>query len=606
MTESAWDSSWARRRSRLILGSLLAVATVAATIQPVRSYDLWWHLATGRIMASEGRIPEKDPFSFTRAGTDWLDHEWLFQKLAYQGYRVADWRLLLPGTAAIGLGTYLLLALSLRGRMREAGAGWLLLALSLAGGRFRFDFRPEMLSYFFLAAVFAILEGSRHEKRAGLAWLLFPLFALWANVHPAALLGAASVFAWLAGEWIQLRLEKRPAPIRSARFWIALGSPLALLLNPGGWRLMMVPIEIRRIVASGHAPNREWFRPQWQDFPLFFGSVALGLLVLTIPICSALVSPLLAKRRRAIGPQSMAPSQEGGVGGALRSALATIDWAPTLVLGLMTWMAFQQLRNIGFFFLVLPLALARPVSLLLEKGRVPAWAAGALGGVVLVLLTPVFLREAPSWNEESLLAQVAPEKAIRFLQEHRVGKRLFNDVKFGGYLIWRRYPEYRVFIDGRNEIYDPLLKTIFAALGEGRRWEAMLDGLEIDAAMLRRGQVQKVEYPSATAGAMPRRETRAFSVAYFQRSSWALVYWDDLSLIFVRRGDPAYAGLLKEEYQVVNPDDAPHLVQAIRSGQVKVEEALREVDRKLGEDPRCVTALALRRQLESLKSNPSN
>jgi hypothetical protein len=85
-----------------------------------------------------------------------------------------------------------------------------------------------------------------------------------------------------------------------------------------------------------------------------------------------------------------------------------------------------------------------------------------------------------------------------------------------------------------------------------------------------------------------------------------LVYWDDLSLIFVRRGDPAYASLLKEEYQVVNPDDTPHLVQAIRSGQVKVEEALREVDRKLGEDPRCETALALRRQLDSLKSNPSH
>ncbi len=605
MTESAWDSFWARPRARLILGSLLAIATVAATIQPVRSYDLWWHLATGRLMASEGRIPDADPFSFTRAGTDWLDHEWLFQHLAYQGYRVAEWRLLLPGTAAIGLGTYLLLALCLLRRAREASTGWLLLALSLAGGRFRFDFRPEMLSYFFLAAVFAILEGSRHEKPPRLAWLLFPLFALWANVHPAALLGAASVFSWLAGEWIQLRLERRPAPIRSRRLWIALGSPLALLLNPGGWRLMMVPIEIRRIVTSGHAPNREWLRPQWQDFPLFFGSVALGLLVLVVPICSSLVSSLLAKRRRAHGLQWMVPSHEEGVGGALRCALATIDWAPTLVLGLMTWMAYQQLRNIGFFFLILPLALARPMSLLLEKGRVPAWAAGALGGVVLVLLTPVFLRGAPSWSEESLLAQVAPDKAIRFLHEHRVGKRLFNDVKFGGYLIWKRYPEYRVFIDGRNEIYDPLLKTIFAALGDWKGWEAMLDGFQIDAAMLRRGQVQKVEYPSATAGVMPRREDRAFSAAYFQRSSWALVYWDDRSLIFVRRGDPAYAGLLKEEYQVVNPDDTPHLAQAIRSGQVQVEEAMREVDRKLGEDPRCETALALRRQLESLKANPS-
>jgi hypothetical protein len=39
---------------------------------------------------------------------------------------------------------------------------------------------------------------------------------------------------------------------------------------------------------------------------------------------------------------------------------------------------------------------------------------------------------------------------------------------------------------------------------------------------------------------------------------------------------------------------------------VNVEEALREVERKLGEEPHCGTALELRRQLASLKANPFN
>jgi hypothetical protein len=99
---------------------------------------------------------------------------------------------------------------------------------------------------------------------------------------------------------------------------------------------------------------------------------------------------------------------------------------------------------------------------------------------------------------------------------------------------------------------------------------------------------------------------RAFSAAYFQQSSWALVYWDDLALIFVRRTDPAYAVLLQAEYRVVNPDDAPHLMQEIRSGRVEVGAALREVDRKLEEDPRCAAAQALRRQLLSMQVNPAN
>jgi len=451
------------------------------------------------------------------------------------------------------------------------------------------------------------LQNSRREGRARLAWLLFPLFAVWANAHPAALLGAASAVLWLAGEWLQSRLAKEPAPILSSRFWIVLTSPLALLLNPGGWRLIVVPIEIRRIVASGHAPNREWLQPQFSDFPLFFGSVAFALLILLSPVCISLLAFLFSKGRRPGMSHSadLSLSAEGR-GGALRSILGVIDWAPTLVLALMTWMAFQQLRNIGFFFLILPLALVRPLSLLLEMVRVPAWAPRVLGGAVLALLIPIFLGSAPEWNEKSVLAPVAPENAVRFLQANRVGERLFNDVKFGSYLIWRRFPEHRVFIDGRNEIYDPLLERIFWALGDWSRWQGMLDDFRIDAAMLRRGQVQAVVYPPAAAGGMPRREMRAFSAAYFQQSLWALVYWDDHCLIFVRREDPAYAGLLKTEYRVVNPDDAPHLIQAIRSGQVDVEEALREVDRKLGEDPLCQTALALRGELASLKSNPSN
>src|SRR4029434_4458307 len=163
---------------------------------------------------------------------------------------------------------------------------------------FRFDFRPEMLSYLFLAAVCALLLNSRREGRARLAWLLFPLFAVWANTHPAVLLGAASLFAWLAGEWIQTRLANRRVLVSSPRLWIALASPSALLLNPGGWRLIAVPMEIRRIVASGHAPNREWFQPQFADFPLFFGSVAFVLLVLLSPVCVSLTAFLFPVGRR--------------------------------------------------------------------------------------------------------------------------------------------------------------------------------------------------------------------------------------------------------------------------------------------------------------------
>jgi hypothetical protein len=43
-----------------------------------------------------------------------------------------------------------------------------------------------------------------------------------------------------------------------------------------------------------------------------------------------------------------------------------------------------------------------------------------------------------------------PEGAVSFIKRNAIGGRMFNDLRWGGYLIWRLYPEHKVFIDGRT------------------------------------------------------------------------------------------------------------------------------------------------------------
>ena len=43
-----------------------------------------------------------------------------------------------------------------------------------------------------------------------------------------------------------------------------------------------------------------------------------------------------------------------------------------------------------------------------------------------------------------------PEGALRWVEKWRPAGNVWNALSFGGYLIWRRYPETRVFIDGRT------------------------------------------------------------------------------------------------------------------------------------------------------------
>ena len=574
---------------------LLLAAAAAATLKAAENYDFWWHLASGRLMVAEGKLLHTDPFSFTRPGIPWLNHEWLVQVAGYLGYRAAGEWFPALGVMALAVATYLLLSMCVTARGSGFPGVWLLLALSLAGARFRFDPRPEMASCFFLALLCFLLGSSSEPGKERRAWLLFPLFALWSNVHPAVLLGAAVAVLWLAGESIQRRLRPEAPPSGGRRDLIVLGSLSAMLLNPGGWRLLAVPLELRRIVASGHAPNMEWARPELADFPLFhLALVAAGGLLLLVVLQDI---PFLRRLQRGTATPGSGPG-----GGGWRAAMDNLEWAPTLAAALAVLLALQQLRNIAFFFLLLPLALRRPFARFVAQARVPDTALKLLEGSALVLLIGVFLRTAPEWRHGRYLARITPSRAAAFLEANGVGRRLFNDVKFGGYLAWMRTPAERVFIDGRNEVYDSLLEEVFTALGSWERWEALLDRYGIDAAMLRRGQLQAVQYAPEAPGSPPRREMRAFSAAYFQPVKWALIYWDDDALVFVRRDDPRYRDLLAREFRIVNPDDSAHLLSEIRQGRLDRSQALAEVDRKLEEDPDCATARRLRHELQAAES----
>jgi hypothetical protein len=539
-----------------VLPALLILVMAAAVLQPIRSYDLGWHLAAGRLILERGAIPAEDPFSFTRPGTAWLDHEWLFQVAAFLLFRSGGWRALLGLDLLLALVAGSCLIRWMRAEQVGDATGAILLALSFAGARFRFDARPEMASLCFTVILLSILHARRRGGQGRRAWLLPPLFLVWANTHPGVVLGAAVVMLWVAGEWGQGLLEGRGIPHPVSRTALCLISPLLLLANPGGWNLLRVPWEIRRIVMSGHAPNLEWASPSMKQFPLFSFSIAAAVVVI-------------------------------GLG------FRKIDLPAVLVAAVIALLACQHLRNVGLFFLVLPPAMARPLASLERRVRFPVREGSILAMVLLALLSAHFLRENLLTGKRGFLDSAQPRRAVDLLESRGAGRRLFNDVLFGGYLIWRRYPEHGVFIDGRNEVYDSLLAEIFEAVNSGEKWKALLDRYEIDAALLRRGQMQMAQYPPASPGGVALTELRAFSASHFPSAEWSLVHWDDQSLLFVRRNDPAAKSLVAEEYRV-NPDDVPHTLARIARGELDRKTVLEEIDRKLLEDPQCFSARGLR------------
>src|SRR5215218_8203843 len=70
--------------------------------------DLWWHLQTGQDIVASRAIPQTDIYSFTKAGSEWVTHEWLSEVLIYATFRVAGWAgLLILFPALIAFAFYL-------------------------------------------------------------------------------------------------------------------------------------------------------------------------------------------------------------------------------------------------------------------------------------------------------------------------------------------------------------------------------------------------------------------------------------------------------------------------------------------------------------------
>ena len=86
------------------------------------------------------------------------------------------------------------------------------------------------------------------------------------------------------------------------------------------------------------------------------------------------------------------------------------------------------------------------------------------------------------------VGDVFPAAAVDFLQRYPQAPTLFNEYAWGGYLVWRLYPDYRVAIDGRAAVYGPYRFAEHVAIVDLHpEWRATLQRLGAAVALIRSG-----------------------------------------------------------------------------------------------------------------------
>jgi hypothetical protein len=521
---------------------------------PIANTSIGWHLASGHWILDNAAVPRTDPFSITAPDAPWIDHEWLFQVAVAVTETVAGPAgLVILRAALVAALAVLLLGFGLGSGLSPAAA-LLLTTLCLYGARIRFFLRPELVTLLIAPAVIWIfLHRDRWRTRRWLA-AIAGLMVVGANFHGGALIAPVLVAGVLAFQWLQWLVTRRGS---SPLAWGAAGlatATIAPVLNPYGWRLYTVPLQLAHLVGLPHIPNPEWISPSFGDYPPLYVAMAAGVAVLAI-----------GERRAG-------------------------RWALLLLAGAL---GFRYVRNVGLFFALYPVAVGAALATvpMLSASGAPArrwrWASLALSVAVVAAMISSPGR-SPGFDFSD---GYYPQRAWRFLDDQNLlNETAYNDVGFGGFLIHRHYPERRTFLDDRNEIHEPLLAEIHSILtgSDPAAWQAMLERYGVTLALLRYNPPFTVVRPDGTPVGQ-----RGFSALWFPTDRWALIYWDDVAMVLADRGAIASKLVARHEYRVIRPDDTDELRRQLAARPELMPQFVAELERKIHDQPECQRALEL-------------
>jgi hypothetical protein len=470
---------------------------------PLTDTDIWWHLAAGREMVAHKFWLYTDPFSYTPTRTPWIDLQWIFQLAAYVLYKLGGAKaIVLAKLAAIG--TTVVLICSIRTDRRYRWIAALLAPLLIFFARFLVVERPILITI--AAIVLFILCFERYKQSNSLRWLIpIPfVYLLWVNSQGLSALGIFIIGAY----WLEMLLEKK---CRFDRQLLTVTTVMAVtiaasLINPYGASGALLPL---RLYSRIHPAAANLYSTQVAE---------------NTPLLA--LSGFDARYRMLVLYLSL---------GILASF--AVNWRRMRLGHLFLWLGFLYLAFCAQRNILLLGIVSLPI-LAINLAQAPFWKSidaiprtarrlmtiAATWCALMACAAPILIhaRTVTMYPRHRWISPFRfPEGAVQYLKTHPPKGQVFNSSWHGGYLIWQRYPENQVFIDGRFTIRSP---EFF------QRYLEICDRPETFQAAAREFNITAAVLPSA----IFTRYQRLIRWLY-ESETWSLVYTDGATVVFTRR-----------------------------------------------------------------------
>jgi hypothetical protein len=539
----------------LIFVILLAAMTIGLLAQRLLGdAGIGWHIRNGQQILSRHSVTRIDPFSAIMSGHKWYAWEWLYDlKVA----AIHDWFGLngvVLFTAVIIAATFALaLRLSLR-RGADLPAAVVLLALSLGASTIHLLARPHVLSWLFTVIWFQILDDSEAQdpaKRRRL-WGLPGLMLLWANLHGGFVLGFVLLGLYFLGATIRYfrcpdnQMREGLAGWMRELGMVTAASLLASLINPYGYELHA---HVFQYLSNRWLMNHidEFLSPNFhgvaqQCFVLLLLITLGGLAVVrTKPPLSRVFVLLFAAYSGLYASRSLPVSSlllMLIVSPLLSQAVTETRANPELPARLRAW-------------------LSRWESLAARMGRAEVQLRGHLWPAAAIVLGTLICAHqgklgSHRWMDAHFDAQHFPVEAAEVIAQRGIRDPIFSLDSWGGYLIYRLYPQIRVFVDDRHDLYgEEFLKTYLQTVRLTPEWDNLLNEKRVDWVLA------PAESPLAN--------------MLVQTSRWETVHRDGTAVLLRRKPRPR-----------PQPNGGPHIHSGKGKAVSRGQECFGEVDGTTG------------------------
>lgn len=499
----------------------------AASVFPVRDPDVWWHLKTGEYICQNKTIPETDIFSYTIQGRPWTTFEWLSQVVFYKVFSYFSLAGLTMFKALIIVLIFILLLASVY--RYNALLVWMFLSLAYIVMREFLVERPQIFTYFFTALFTFVLRS----KKLKLIMLLPLIEVLWANMHGASAIigfGILAIYVLFADYMAN-----------KTKIFLIISTFTAMFITPGLYQnflyfYIFFKEGFNKLIMEYQTPKLiVWFIP-------YYIMLFIGLLTLLVNVRLKLADVIVVLISSAASLM------------AIRNIPVFVILATPIIIERF-YLILDMVQEICLKYFKFILNVQKKFTLPkycieIFNSSSNRWFKSiskimftAITGIALfILLWGVLDKIDAVHNFRTGFGDKFPGKnAVIFIkacQDKGLKGNIFNSYVFGGYMIWRLYPQNKVFIDGRLVEYGINFVQEAFDFWKPEIWNKIDKKYQFTAAIIYLEKKYMAEYIDS-------------------KKDWVLVYWDDISLVYFKNIPENKWFIDRYGYKILRPN-APY------------------------------------------------